>query len=321
MTPTCASFSRKKVQLESLFTLSAVAVAGLATTMAPTAPLGSKQLGMNVDAAVSNQTVARGMQADAYLRHQQRLREISQGARRASLGDKWRQGPLASKPVYTHLRQNLKRAQLQNERYDTIERENRILLDKMSSLFNPASVIDPTEGTWEFSPGVRLNRFQVPVIDHGISTSPQMPQRGAAREPESLNQLGRPPSRARANHQREPRHRQSHPGAVVALSVRAVAEPLARARPAPAAHPAARDDPRPPHPLSTQHCALVCLVWRLVVERHARLRQSTQEIARAADGGGAVDKAAQGMYGGRNDAAPWRHLRLWPGQHSDRAAW
>ena len=123
--------SQSKVQLERLLagcTLSAVAVAGLATTMAPTAPLGSKQLGMNVDAAVSNQTVARGMQADAYLRHQQRLREISQGARRASLGDKWRQGPRRRSPLH-HLQQN-QRQQLQNERYDTIERENRMLLGR-----------------------------------------------------------------------------------------------------------------------------------------------------------------------------------------------
>ena len=122
-----------------------------------------------------------------YLQHQQRLREIDMGRRRSALGDKWRQGPLASRPAYAHVRQNLKRAQLQNERYDAIERENRILLHKMSALMTAGSVIDPTEGTWEFSPGVRLNRFQVPVVDHGISLQPRMPQRGAAREPESLN--------------------------------------------------------------------------------------------------------------------------------------
>ena len=35
--------------------------------------------------------------------------------------------------------------------------------------FRSALSGDPTEGTWEFRPGVRLNRFQVPVIDHAIS--------------------------------------------------------------------------------------------------------------------------------------------------------
>ena len=44
-----------------------------------------------------------------------------------------------------------------------------------------------TEGTWEFQPGVRLNKNQMPVIDHAVSHQPPMPQRGAAKEPESLN--------------------------------------------------------------------------------------------------------------------------------------
>ena len=39
--------------------------------------------------------------------------------------------------------------------------------------FRSALSGDPTEGTWEFRPGVRLNRFQVPVIDHAISLSPK----------------------------------------------------------------------------------------------------------------------------------------------------
>ena len=156
--------------------------------------------------------------------HQQRLRDIAGGGRRAALGNRWREGPHKSKPEYRHLRQNLKRAQMQSERYDTIEHENRLLLSKMSALMAPgSSVLDPTAGTWEFQPGVRLNRNQMPVIvrgraasphssaapctatsrspirraaltlalappqDHGISTAPTMPQKGAAREPESLN--------------------------------------------------------------------------------------------------------------------------------------
>lgn len=139
---------------------------------------------MNSELPVSNRTIHNLDLYNKQRMHRQRLYEIAvSGKRRADLGNSWQK----SRPTYPHLRENLKRAQLQSERFDAIERENHILLQKMSSLMVGGSVLDPTEGTWEFRPGVRLNKFQMPVIDHGISHQPQMPQRGAAKEPESLN--------------------------------------------------------------------------------------------------------------------------------------
>jgi hypothetical protein len=142
---------------------------------------------MNTEPPVSNRTVHELELQQRHRMHQQRLNDIQQGKRRRDLGNQWRKGPLQSRPQYRHLTYNGKKAQLQNERYDTIERENKLLLDKMSALMVARPVLDPTEGTWEFSPGVRLNKNQLPVIDHGISHQPPMPQRGAAKHGESLN--------------------------------------------------------------------------------------------------------------------------------------
>ena len=141
----------------------------------------------NSEAPTCNRTLTQLEQARQRQAHKQRLLDIKYGARRGALGNKWREGPHRSKPTYAHVTQNLKRAQMQSELYDTIDHENSLLLGKMSALMRGAIASDPTKGTWEFSPGVRLNRFQMPVIDHGISHEPMMPQRGAAREPESLN--------------------------------------------------------------------------------------------------------------------------------------
>jgi len=149
--------------------------------------MASQATRMNSETPVGNQTV---YQSELYRKqrmHQQRLYEISGGKRRAELGNSWYTGPHRSKPTYAHLDDNLKKAQIEAERFDRIEHENRLLLEKMSALMASGSVVDPTEGTWEFQPGVRLNKNQMPVIDHGISHQPPMPQRGAAREPESLN--------------------------------------------------------------------------------------------------------------------------------------
>ena len=138
---------------------------------------------MNVERPVSNR-LAHELDVQRMQRmHQQRLREISvDGKRRSNLGNEWTR----SKPTYRHITENRKRAQLEADRYDTIERENRMLLEKIA-LMEGGSTLDPTEGTQEFQPGVRLTRTQRPVIDHAISHQPQMPQRGAAREPISLN--------------------------------------------------------------------------------------------------------------------------------------
>ena len=143
---------------------------------------------MNSEKPVGNRTVQQLEVSNQQRMHLQRLHEISSGGkRRGDLGNRWDTGPQRSKPTYTHLRENLKKQQVESERFDTIERENRLLLDKMSALMATGSVLDPTEGTWEFQPGVRLNRFQMPVVDHAVSISPKMPQRGAAKEPISLN--------------------------------------------------------------------------------------------------------------------------------------
>ena len=142
---------------------------------------------MNSEHPVSNQPLH---QTELYRKqrmHQQRLTEIAMGGRRSDLGNRWLTGPNRSRPTYAHLDQNLKKVQVEAERFDRIEHENRILLEKMSALMAVNGTIDPTEGTWEFQPGVRLNKNQMPVIDHGISHQPTMPQKGAAREPESMN--------------------------------------------------------------------------------------------------------------------------------------
>ena len=116
---------------------------------------------INAETPVANRTVHELEQTNRHRMHMQRLHDISvSGKRRADLGNSWKVGPQRTKPTYPHLRDNLKKQQVESERFDTIERENRLLLEKMSALMASGSVLDPTEGTWEFQPGVRLNRFQ-----------------------------------------------------------------------------------------------------------------------------------------------------------------
>ena len=139
----------------------------------------------NKEPPISNHAVHDRATARSLERHHQRLRTIAQqNIRPYNVGDGWSH----SKPRYEHLTHNLKRAQLEGERYADISRDNQNLLRKIA-LMEQSAVLDPTEGTWEFAPGVRLNRFQVPVIDHCISLQPQM--RGAAKVPESLNRGAR----------------------------------------------------------------------------------------------------------------------------------
>lgn len=139
----------------------------------------------NKEPPISNHAVHDRATARSLERHHQRLRMIAQqNIRPYNVGDGWSH----SKPRYEHLTHNLKRAQLEGERYADISRDNQNLLRKIA-LMEQSAVLDPTEGTWEFAPGVRLNRFQVPVIDHCISLQPQM--RGAAKVPESLNRGAR----------------------------------------------------------------------------------------------------------------------------------
>ena len=133
-------------------------------------------------------------------KHRARLAEIrafNKPPPSKQLAHRWSESPYGSKPHYSHVSRNAKRAQVEGERHQAIERDNLLLLQKMTTLLSSgassragsaaSSRRDPTVGTWEFAPGVRLNRNQVPVIDHCVSPDPAMPQRGAARLAESLN--------------------------------------------------------------------------------------------------------------------------------------
>ena len=87
------------------------------------------------------------------------------------------------KPAYPHVRSNLKRAQLQDERFQAIELENYLLLGKLSKILERSH--NPTHRTREWGGGVRLTSNQVPVIDHCV---PQhTTEFGGAVEPTSLN--------------------------------------------------------------------------------------------------------------------------------------
>lgn len=86
-------------------------------------------------------------------------------------------------PSYAHVSTNLKKAQLQDERYAEIELENFKLLEKLSRILERSH--NPTEGTREWGNGVRLDANQVPVIDHAVGANSY--EFGAAVKPSSLN--------------------------------------------------------------------------------------------------------------------------------------
>jgi len=67
---------------------------------------------------------------------------------------------------YKHLFQNLKKAQLEDERNMEIERENRLLLEKMSMIMESGRPEMASANTTEFAPGTRLDRHQYPMVDH-----------------------------------------------------------------------------------------------------------------------------------------------------------
>ncbi len=137
----------------------------------PRRPLSSH----NTEPPTANRRVTDRLLQRKQILHQQRLAQIAtRPPERTTVGNVWLNG---SRPEYSHLKHNLKGEQLRAERFAMVERENQLLLHKMTAMV--VGTTDPTEGTWEFAPGVRLNRHQLPVTDHGIS---HMPQRGAARE-------------------------------------------------------------------------------------------------------------------------------------------
>jgi len=82
---------------------------------------------------------------------------------------------------HRHLEQNAKKRQLEDEHYAKIERENRILIEKMYSIMNSKA----KPNAMEFQPGMRLNSNQGPMVDCYLSPRSNFP--GAAVPHRSLN--------------------------------------------------------------------------------------------------------------------------------------
>ena len=85
---------------------------------------------------------------------------------------------------YAHVRDNLKRAQLQGERLREVEAENFMLLRKIAHIVD-RSPDNRERDNREIGGGLRLTRNMVPVIDHYVSK--QASVFGAATVPTSLN--------------------------------------------------------------------------------------------------------------------------------------
>jgi len=98
-------------------------------------------------------------------------------------GQTWNGVKETKRASYSHVRTNLKRAQLEDERAQAIEMENFKLLEKLSKILERPQ--DPTHRTREWGGGVRLTATQVPVIDHAVPA--KTTAFGAAVEGTSLN--------------------------------------------------------------------------------------------------------------------------------------
>lgn len=86
---------------------------------------------------------------------------------------------------HRHLELKLKKRQLDDEQYTKIERENRILMEKMYAIMKAQK--DP--GSMEFRPGMRINKSQGPMVDCFLSESSVFP--GQAVRLDSLNRESR----------------------------------------------------------------------------------------------------------------------------------
>ncbi|OQR92913.1 hypothetical protein ACHHYP_03094 [Achlya hypogyna] len=82
---------------------------------------------------------------------------------------------------YPHLDANLKKCQLNADRYQQIYDENQHLMRKMNKIV----ATHPTESAVEFRPGMRLTIEQTPMLDSYLS--PQSLSRGCAIEKGSMN--------------------------------------------------------------------------------------------------------------------------------------
>eukprot|EP00736_Rhodelphis_marinus_P009384 Rmarinus@m.5349 len=98
--------------------------------------------------------------------HRDRLRRIHH-RRRPMPG----QVDNSSPRLYPHIRQNLKRWQLEADRAAEIGLENRHLLAKMSQIMEKTSALKSV--SHEICPGVRITTNQYPVIDHVNRAKPK----------------------------------------------------------------------------------------------------------------------------------------------------
>ena len=136
----------------------------------------------NRETPVANIPVAQRSTQGMHMRHQQSLsRMVPRVTTR--WGESWNGVRDQKHPTYSHVRDNLKRAQIQDERFAAIELENNVLLGKLGKILRRSH--NPTIGTRDWMGGMRLTHNQVPVIDHWISRDTT--QFGAAVEPSSLN--------------------------------------------------------------------------------------------------------------------------------------
>ena len=136
----------------------------------------------NREVPVANHPVAARSQQETHGRHLRSLHEMGPRVD-TRWGGTWNGVRDLKQPVYPHVRANLKRAQIQDERFAEIELENTVLLAKLSKILRRSR--NPTAGTRDWTNGLRLTPNQVPVIDHWISADTTA--FGAAVEPSSLN--------------------------------------------------------------------------------------------------------------------------------------
>lgn len=74
-------------------------------------------------------------------------------------GQRWNGVKEQKRASYPHISSNLKRAQIQDERFQAIELENYLLLNKLSKILERSH--NPTHRTREWGGGVRLTPNQV----------------------------------------------------------------------------------------------------------------------------------------------------------------
>ena len=90
----------------------------------------------NREVPVANHPVAARSQQESHSRHLRSLHEMSPRVE-TRWGSTWNGVREQKQPAYTHVRANLKRAQIQDERFAEIELENTVLLAKLPTALRP----------------------------------------------------------------------------------------------------------------------------------------------------------------------------------------